>query len=126
MQGLELNPPLVATMILLPVHEQPLSPPHPPGPAHEFLEPKDTTGQARRMAAISSGTCVGQQIRSRVVSASASNTSVVIPSYQYVIQDTVGYIMVLTFTSYIGSTTGGLSGISYVICIVCFVCTYIG
>ena len=76
MQGLELpNPPLVATMILLPVHEQPLSPPHPPGPAHEFLEPKDTTGQARRMAAISSGTCVGQQIRSRVVSASASNTS---------------------------------------------------
>ena len=25
-------------------------PPTPPGPSHEFLEPPDTTGQARRMA----------------------------------------------------------------------------
>ena len=76
MQGLELpDPPLLATTNLLPAHEQPLSPPLPPGPAHEFLRPEDTTGQARRRAAISSGTCVGQQILCRVVSASAYNTS---------------------------------------------------
>ena len=76
MQGLELpDPPQLATTNLLPAHEQPSSPPPPPGPAHEFLEPEDTTGQARKRATVSSGTCVGQQIMCRVVSVSAPNIS---------------------------------------------------
>ena len=76
MQGLELpDPALLATTNLLPAHEQPLSPPPPPGPAHEFLKLEDTIGLARKRATVRSGTCIGQQIMCRVVSVSAPNFS---------------------------------------------------
>lgn len=48
MQGSELlNPSLVASTNLLPARELPSAPPTPPGLAHHFPEPEDTTGQAR-------------------------------------------------------------------------------
>jgi len=76
MQGLELpNPPLLASTDLPPACDQPSSPPTPPGPVHNFPEPEDTTGQARKRATVSSGIHVGQQIMYRVVSVSAPNIS---------------------------------------------------
>ena len=57
MQGLELPaPPLLVETDLLPAHEQPLTPPTPPGPVHNFPELEDTTGQARRRTTTGSGT----------------------------------------------------------------------
>ena len=72
MQGLELPaPPLLAAAELLPAHDQPLSPPTPPGTVHKFPEPEDTTGQARRRATTSSITPMGPQVLCRVLSLSA-------------------------------------------------------
>ena len=62
MQGLELPaPPLLAATELPPAHDQPLSPPTPPGTAHELPEPQlqDTTGQARRRATTGLSTHMG-------------------------------------------------------------------
>ena len=76
MQGLELPaPPLVAETELLPACEQPPSPPTPPGPAHQFPEPEDTTGQARRRATTGSGTRVDPRVLCSVVSASSLSTT---------------------------------------------------
>ena len=69
MQGLELpNPPLLASTDLPPACDQPPSPPPtPPGPAHNFPEPEDTTGQARQRTATGSGTRMGPRVLCRVV-----------------------------------------------------------
>ena len=59
MQGLELpSPPLLAETDLPPACEQPLSPPVLPGSVHQFPEPDDTTGQARRRATTGMGVFV--------------------------------------------------------------------
>ena len=65
MQGLEPpSPPLLAETDLPPAREQPLSPPVPTGPVHQFPEPDDTTGQARRRRATTgSDLPVGPQIQ---------------------------------------------------------------
>ena len=63
MQALELpSPPLLAETDLPPAREQPLSPPVSPGPVHQFPEPDDTTGQARRRATTGTGLHVGLQV----------------------------------------------------------------
>ena len=72
MQGLELPaPPLLAATELPPAHDQPLTPSTPPGTAHEFLEPQDTTGQARRRATAGLSTRMGSQVLCKVLSVSA-------------------------------------------------------
>ena len=43
---MELSAPLLLAEMALPAYEQPLSPPAPPGPVHQFPEPVVTTGQA--------------------------------------------------------------------------------
>ena len=76
MQGLQLpNPPLLAATDLPPAHQQPLSPPTPPGPFHEFSEPEDTTGQARRRTTTGSGTRGGPRVLCSVASGSTPSTS---------------------------------------------------
>ena len=78
MQGLELPaPPLLAATDLPPACEQPSSPPTPPEPVHEFPEPEDTTGQARRIRRATAGGSyrLGSQVLCRVVSASRLTTS---------------------------------------------------
>ena len=75
MQGLELpNPPLLAESDFPPAREQPPSPPTPLEPAHQFPEPEDTTGQARRSAIAGSGTRVGPRVLCSVVPASLAST----------------------------------------------------
>ena len=75
MQGLEPpTPPLLAATELLPACEQPPSLPAPPEPVHQFLELKDTTGQARRRATAGLGTHVGPRVLCSVISASPSST----------------------------------------------------
>ena len=75
MQGLYLpNPPPVATTDLPPAQEQPLAPPTPPGPSHQFAEPEDTTGQARIRTSTGLGTRVGPRVLVSVVAASMQST----------------------------------------------------
>ena len=75
MQKLELpTPPLLAAKELLPACEQPPSPPAPPELVHQFPEPEDTTGQARRRATAGLGTRVGSRVLCSVISASLSST----------------------------------------------------
>ena len=72
MQGLEPPAsPLLAATELSPVYDQPLSPSTPPGSAHEFPEPQDTTGQARRRATAGLSTRMGSQVLYKVLSVSA-------------------------------------------------------
>ena len=79
MQGLELPaPPLLAETDLPSACEQPLSPPTPPGPIHQFPEPEDTTGQARRRATAGSGHHVYPRVLCSVLSASLPGTISVI------------------------------------------------
>ena len=62
MHGLELPAsPLLAATELPPAHDQPLSPPTPLETAHEFSEPQDTTGQARRRGTTGSSAHMGPQ-----------------------------------------------------------------
>ena len=63
--------PLYTAAKLLPAHDQPLSPPTPPGIAHKFPDPEGTTGQARNKAITGSITHMGPQVLCRVLSVSA-------------------------------------------------------
>ena len=73
MQGLELPAPsLLAETDLPPAREQASSP---PAPVHQFPEPQDTTGQARKRATAGSGQRVGPQVLCRVIPASHPGTS---------------------------------------------------
>ena len=81
MQGLELPaPPLLAATELSPAHDQPLFPPTPPGTAHKFPEPQDTTGQARRRVTTGLSTHKGPQVLCKVLSVSAPTTTLITSS----------------------------------------------
>ena len=81
MQGLELPaPPLLAATELPPAHDLPLCPPTPPGTAHKFPEPQDTTGQARRRANTGLSTRKGPQVLCKILSVSAPTTTLITSS----------------------------------------------
>ena len=81
MQGLELPaPPLLAATELPPAHDLPLCPPTPPGTAHKFPEPQDTTGQARRRANTGLSTRKGSQVLCKILSVSAPTTTLITSS----------------------------------------------
>lgn len=64
-QGLELSaPPLCAQEDLTPANQQPLSLPTPPAPFHQFPQPEDTSGQARRRG---DGTQMGARVMCTIV-----------------------------------------------------------
>ena len=67
-QGLELSaPPLCAQEELTPAQRQPLSPPTPPAPFHQFPQTKDTSGQARRKATAGAATLIGSRVTCAVL-----------------------------------------------------------
>ena len=81
MQGLELSaPPLLAATELPLAYNQSLSSPTPPGTAHKFPEPQDTTRQARRRATTGLRTCMGPQVLCKVLSVSAPTTILITSS----------------------------------------------
>ena len=58
----------------------PLCPPTPPGTAHIFPEPQDTTGQARRKANTGLSTHKGPQVLCKILSVSAPTTTLITSS----------------------------------------------
>ena len=116
MQGLELpNPPLVAATDLLPAHDQPSSPPTPPGPVYQFPEPEDTTGQARRRATTGLGTatCMPPRVLCRVVSTSAP--SIISGNVMVYYHSSIIFLMSIICIC-VGCPAGSGSDITYVVC----------
>ena len=101
MQGIEVPKPSISAAVSLPPGTHiPQSPLAPPSPVHQFSELEDTSGQARIMVTVTTGTCVGPQV---VVSSSPSVTPPV----------------------FCQSTTASTSGTDTTNLQVCTSCTYI-
>ena len=78
MLGLDLpDPPLLADSDLPLAHDQPATPPTPPGPSHHFPEPEDTTRQTCRKNVTDMGACLGPRVLCSVVATSTTSAATI-------------------------------------------------